>query len=387
MPQSNPPPDRPPIVVAGAHDLEAAILKRQLEGIAELELVETALAREWARERRPQIALLVMDHQRDEIVALCRMLAADGVACIMVSRDRDPDTILLAMRSGARDFAYLEGEDSDVRRAVTAIPAEAPAARPHRGVVLAVFGSKGGVGATTLATNLAGALCEAEPQQRTVILDVDAQLGDVLTFLDVPSRYAWSELRANLARLDDELVHRSLTEHESGIRVVAQAGDPEDADLIDAAAVTETIAFLRQHYDYVIVDGLRDFRETSLAALDAADRVLLAMTQDVPALKNASRCLGVFRRLGYGGDKVAVVVNRFQKRAKLDLDTIVDALGVGIDATVANDFTTVHAAIDQGTLLVKSAPHSHVTEDVRDLVRFLGVTRRARRRSWFGRAQ
>lgn len=383
MPPTNPPPDRPAILVAGAHDIEAANLRRQLEGIAELELVETSEA----QDRRPPIAILVMDHQRDEIVALCRTLAAEGVACVMVSRDRDPETILLAMRSGARDFAYLEGEEADVRRAVSAIPAVAPVPRPHRGMVLAVFGSKGGVGATTIATNLAGAICEAEPQQRTVILDVDAQLGDVLTFLDIPSQYAWSELIANLSRLDDELVHRSLTAHDSGVRVVAQAGKPEDADLIDAAVVTETIAFLRQHYDYVILDGLRDFRETSLAALDAADRVLLAMTQDVPALKNASRCLDVFRRLGYRADKVSLVVNRFQKRTKLDLDTIVDALGTTVDATVANDFTTVHAAIDEGALLVKTAPHAHVTEDIRGLVRFLGVTHRARKRSWFGRAQ
>lgn len=378
----------PSVVVVGMRDLEAVILRRQLDGVGELVafVADPADAPKVIRERQPQLVILFMDHQRDDIVALSRNLSADGATIIMVSRDREPDTILLAMRSGARDFAFLEGEEYDVRRAVVALPIVAATAVPRRsGTVVAVFGCKGGCGATTIATNLAGALVEADPHRRVVILDVDAQLGDVLTFLDLTPRYAWSELLANLTRLDDELVHRSLTTHDSGLQVVAQAGDPEEADQIDASAVSQTITFLRQHYDCVIIDGLRDFREASLAALDAADRVLVTLTQDVPALKNASRCLAVFRRLGYRGDKLALVVNRYHKRAKLDLDTISEALGAPIDATVANDFPTVIGAIDEGVLLVKSAAHAHVTEDMRSLSRVLGLAHREVKRSWFGR--
>jgi pilus assembly protein CpaE len=303
----------------------------------------------------------------------------------MVSRDRDPDTILLAMRSGARDFAYLEGDDNDVRRAVTARPATPVAVQQRQSLVAAVFGCKGGSGATTIATNLGGALLADDNQRRVVILDLDAQLGDVLVFLDLASRYSWTDLLRNLPRLDDELVHRSLTAHASGLRVVAQGAELEDADRLDAAAVTQTIAFLRQHYDYVIVDGLRDFSETSLAALDAADRIALTMTQDVPALKNASRCIGVFRQLGYRADKLKLIVNRYHKRDKLDLDTIGDALGAAVDATVANDYPVVIRAINEGVLLVESAPHAAVTEDVRALLPALELAPRVAKRRWFGR--
>lgn len=378
---------KPPIVVVGTRDLEDVILRRQLDPVAKLIVfvADPSKALEVIRARPPALAILFMDHEREAVLALARQLVIEGVPSVMVSRDRDPDTILLAMRSGARDFAYLEGDDTDVRRAVTALAAT-PAAVPQRqSIVVAVFGCKGGSGATTIATNLGGALLANDDQRRVVILDLDAQLGDVLVFLDLASRYSWTDLLRNLPRLDDDLVHRSLTAHASGLRVVAQGAELEDADRLDAAAVTQTIEFLRQHYDYVIVDGLRDFRETSLAALDAADRIALVMTQDVPALKNASRCIGVFHRLGYRADKLKLIINRYHKRDKLDLDTISDALGAAVDATVANDYPVVSRAINEGVLLAESEPHAAVTEDVRALLPALALAPRVARRRWFGR--
>jgi pilus assembly protein CpaE len=376
-----------PIVVVGTGDLEDVILRRQLDPVAKIIafMADPSKALDMIRERPPALAILFMDHEREAVLALARQLVTEGVPSVMVSRDRDPDTILLAMRSGARDFAYLEGDDNDVRRAVTALPATPVAVQQRQSLVAAVFGCKGGSGATTIATNLGGALLADDNQRRVVILDLDAQLGDVLVFLDLASRYSWTDLLRNLPRLDDELVHRSLTAHASGLRVVAQGAELEDADRLDAAAVTQTIAFLRQHYDYVIVDGLRDFSETSLAALDAADRIALTMTQDVPALKNASRCIGVFRQLGYRADKLKLIVNRYHKRDKLDLDTIGDALGAAVDATVANDYPVVIRAINEGVLLVESAPHAAVTEDVRALLPALDLAPRVAKRRWFGR--
>lgn len=380
-------PSKQAIVVVAARDLEAASLRRQLDAVAEIVAFEPdpAKAMDVIRERRPALVILFMDHDREAVLALARQLATTGVPSVMASRDRDPETILLAMRSGARDFAYLDGPEDDVLRAVSAQRATPTPAQQRRGTVVAVFGCKGGSGATTIATNLAGVLLSADDHRRVAILDLDAQMGDVLVFLDLTASYSWTDLLRNLHRLDDELVHRSLTAHASGLRIVAHGGDLEEADVVDATAVTTTITFLRQHYDFVIVDGLRDFSEPALAALDAADRIALTMTQDVPALKNANRCLGVFRRLGYRPDKLKLIVNRYHKREKLDLDTIGDALGTTVDATIANDYQAVVRAINEGVLLEKSAPHAAVTEDVRALLPALELAQRVPKRGWFGR--
>lgn len=382
-------PRRPTVIVVGAHDLEVAAIRRQLDGAAELQatLTEPDHALAVVRERRPDVVVLFLDHHPEPILALARKLAAEGAAAVVVSRDRDPDNILLAMRSGARDFAYLEGEEADVRRAVSALAVGAAAA-PHRhGTVVAVFGCKGGTGATTIATNLAGALLgKGADTHKVALVDLDTQMGDVLVFLDLTARTSWTELLKNLPRLDDELLHRTLTAHGSGLRVLAQAAAPEEAEQISPAGIARTIELLRQHYDFVVVDGIRDFGEAALVALDAADRVVLTMTQDVPSLKNAARALGVLRRLGYHADKIKLVVNRYARKARLDLDAIADSLGIKVDATVENDFPTVIRAIDDGVLVDVSAARSGVAADLRGLVPALGLGPAApRKRGWFRR--
>lgn len=380
-------PENKPIVVVGTHDLEAVVLRRQLDPVVDIVafVPEPGKALEMVRERHPTAVVLFMDHDREGVLALARQLVTENIPSVMVSRDRSPDTILLAMRSGARDFAYLEGEEDDVLRAINAIVSTAVATPATRGgTVVVVFGCKGGVGATMIATNLAGALLENDEARRVAILDIDPQLGDVPVFLDISASYSWADLLRNLHRLDDELVHRTLVAHPSGLRVIAQT-DLEDSELLDAAAVTKTLGFLRQHYEYIIVDGGCDFHEMTLAALDAADRIALVMTQDVPALKNARRCLGVFRKLGYRADKLKLVVNRYHKRDKLDFDTVADALGAQVDATIANDYPRVIRSINEGVLLVSSAPHAVVTDDIRALLQALELAPREVKRGWFRR--
>jgi len=305
--------------------------------------------------------------------AVSKIAQLNGCAAVIVSRDRDPDNILLAMRSGARDYAYLEDEGVDVRRVLLNLsltPAVAEEAT-QRGMVVAVFSSKGGSGATTIATNLAGALIPdgngTQPGQ-AVLLDLDLQMGDVLAFLDISSRYTWKDLAANLHRLDEDLLYKSLTLHPSGLSIVAQSDVLEEAEEVNPKAVGKVITFLRRHFDFIVIDGLRNFSELSLVALDMADRILLTMTQDIPALKNANRCLAIFRQLGYDDNKVKLVLNRFLKRGDLDIDSIADALGMQVEGTVANDFPTAIKAINEGSLLVNVAPRAKMTKDIRALV-------------------
>jgi pilus assembly protein CpaE len=93
----------------------------------------------------------------------------------------------------------------------------------------------------------------------------------------------------------------------------------------------------------------------------------------------------VFRRLGYRAEKLRLIVNRYHKRDKLDLDTISDALAATIHATVSNDFPTVIRSINEGVLLGKLAPHAAVTADIRDVLPALDLAPREEKRHWFGR--
>jgi len=201
----------------------------------------------------------------------------------------------------------------------------------------------------------------------------------VLVFLDAASRYTIADVLHNLKRLDHDLLLSSLTRHPSGMYLLAQSDRLDDADKVSAAQIGTLLAFLARHFEYVVCDGLRGFDEMALATLDVAHHVLLMVTQDVPSVKNAQRCLDVMRRLGYGDDKVHLVVNRFQK-SDIDLQSIADNLGTPVLAAVANDYAVVSKAINRGMLIRELSPRSRLVEDILRLARRYGGPAPAKKR-------
>ncbi len=302
-----------------------------------------------------------------EPLELVKELAAMGVPVLAVGPRKDADLILGAMRAGAREF--LAGPDeAEVGSRLRAILEAAGVLRI--GQVTALFPAKGGMGATTLATHLAGAL--ARVGRRACIVDVDLELGDVLAFLDMRGGYSLADVASNVQRLDRELLDASVPRHASGAWVLSQAEKPGSAESMDPGSVTRVLRFLRQQYDELVVDGLRDFGDVSLAALDLADRILLVVTQEVPAVRNARRCVDIFRQLDYDLDRVLVVVNRYHRSSPITREVIEETVGLPVAALVGNDFQALSRAVNRGVLLWDEAPRSVVARDVEALAKILG---------------
>jgi pilus assembly protein CpaE len=213
--------------------------------------------------------------------------------------------------------------------------------------------------------NLAGAL--ERRGERTCVLDLDLELGDVLSFLDLSGSYGVADVIANLHRLDRDLLETSLPRHRSGIHVLAQSSKIEDAEAVDAPALGRLLDFLRRHYRHLIIDGAHGFGELPLAALDASHRILLVVTQEIPAIRNARRCADLFRRLGYGEDRVRLLVNRHQKKARIPDDLLAETVGLRIAARIANDYGAVDRSIHAGALLADEASKSPLSRDLEAL--------------------
>jgi pilus assembly protein CpaE len=378
----------PTLAVFGCR-AEAELLAQAVGGLARVVIVEPHAANGlWLlRDTPTDYVLLFLDHEPDAILDLTRQVAQSGASVpIVASAERRPDDILRAMRAGAREFVHYEPDGRDVVRALRDLIALAPPAASAQGKMIAVFGCKGGSGATTIGINLAAALRgagEHEPLDVAVI-DVDPERGDVLTYLDLTSEYGFREMQANLHRLDkDMLLHHALAVHDGGLRVLAHIEAAEDGHWLGPADLEALLTVLRHNFDFVVVDGLRDFRELSLSVLDSADYVLATMTQDIPALKNAARCDKLFRRLGYGDTKVRLAVNRYRSSGSITADAIADALGRRVDATVANDFPLVVKSINEGRLVIEKDASSRVAKDLRALVPLFHEVAPPKRKSLF----
>jgi len=352
------------LVGAGAEDAEA--LAEALEPVARLGRSSASADRlgTECRALGAEVALVAAAAGTDPATTFARVaaLAEAGARVVVVGASKDPDLILGALRAGAREFVV--GTDTVELRRVVAALARAVAGAA-RGDLIAVFNARGGVGATTLAVNLAGSL--ARRDERVCLLDVDLHLGDVLPFLDLPGGYSLTDVIANMSRLDRELLDASVTRHRSGLRVVAQSGRLEDAERMPAGGLRPVLDFLASHYDHLVVDGLRGFDELSLSVLDASQQIIMVLTQDVPAVRSARRCLQLFRQLGYPDAKVKLVVNRHQRGSDITSEVIAETVGLPVTHTLSNDFGSAIAAINRGVMLQELAPRSPLTRDLDEL--------------------
>lgn len=352
------------VLIVGADQTVEGNLRKALQNMAQI--VTSAVRPEQVadefRRVNPGVVLVAVSPQTPHNFGYIYNVTAAGGVVIVVSQTKDSDLILRAMRSGAREFVV----DSDIDEIQMAVRAQAVDLESHPdGSVITVFPAKGGVGATMIATNLAGAL--QRRGLRVCLIDLDLHLGDVVSFMDIAGSYSIGDLLSNLARLDRDLLETSITKHSSGVAVLAHSGKMEEAEHIKPADIGKLLGVLRQHYDRVIVDGVRGFDEMALAALDASQVLLMVMTQDVPAIRNGQRCLELFGRLGYDQQKVKLILNRYQKASKITLEVIADTLKVPVAHTISNDFVSIIDAINRGVLLVEAAPRARLTQDIADL--------------------
>jgi len=380
--------ETPSVLIAGAAASQEGELRAALRDLVRVtDVVRTSAEAPRAyQELRPAAVLLgVGDASVDAVLAATTSIAAQGGRVGVIGCEMDAELILRVMRAGAREFV-VDGDKSDLRRAVRALVAS-----PSGGLgsVVTMFPAKGGVGATTLATNLAGVICRAE--RRVCLLDLDRFFGDVLSFLDLAPKYAIGEVIANMRRLDRDLLDSSVATHTSGLAVLAHAEKIEEAERVRASDIEQLLGFLRQHYDWIVIDGLHGLDDTALAALDASDRILVVLTPDVPAVRNAQRALELLRGVGHADGKIRLVLNRAQRHGKVTPEVVAESVGLPVAGSVSADFATVIHAINRGAVLVDEAPSSRVAKEVRALATLVtgavaGPKRRSLLARWLGKA-
>jgi pilus assembly protein CpaE len=237
------------------------------------------------------------------------------------------------------------------------------------GALTVVFGCRGGSGATTLAINTAASLVRAG--RSVCIVDLDLHLGDVCVALDLDPQTSLASVAREAASLDATSLRRRLVQHASGICVLSQAGHVDDLDTELPARIPAMLDTLRSHFDHVIVDGIRDFGDCALPALEAATQVLVVVTQDVPSVRRAARVLGILRRLGVDESKSRLIVNRAVRGAAVDDTAIERALALRVAARVRED-DRVARALDDGVLLLDIARTRKIAGDLAAIATLVG---------------
>lgn len=297
----------------------------------------------------PEIPLLVILSEGDvTAVEACSLLGAGAVLLKPFEQQRLVGAIQLL-------------HSRELRRRQFMAPAETAAGAPRqqRPRVVAVHGAKGGVGTTTIACNLAATLHQLTGR-RVAMVDGDLLGGDAGVLFDLPASRTMAELLPELAELDAESVDSYFIQHSSGVHVLLTPKELQRAEGIQAADVQRALNGLRPYFDYQIVDTPSYFLPVTMAVMDEADLIILVVTPELAALRNAARFLRLVAQLGIPSEKVLLVANRADAGRQITPDVLAEHLLQPIAMTIPHDGKAPMECTNAGELLVTAYPRSRV---------------------------
>jgi len=323
-----------------------------------------------ALQRRPRIVILDLPEAYEEALTAAgnfKMDAPDS-ALFLLSNSLDPQLLLRAIRAGAQevlkkplDRALLQEAVERVSRSGAARSASGTRARS----IVTLFSTKGGVGTTTVAANLAVSL-KAHFGVETALADFDAQTGGAAHLLGMKAERSMSDL-LRAPRIDSASLHMNLLRHSSAINVLAQPDDLNTLEPINPAQAGAVLDALAGAHDMVVVDAPHVFDEVSLEILDRSTTILVVAELSIPSIRAARRAMEVLDRLHFTDvpDRVRLVVNRYTgTRGFISLDQLTEAIQVRPFHCVANDYRRVFASVNAGRALCLEDPESPAAKDI-----------------------
>jgi len=290
------------------------------------------------------------------------------VGAVFAVGELSTDVLQQALRAGARDAVVIGGEASlhqSVDRvgemlAGSAMRTQTPASRAGEpGRLIVVYSTKGGVGKTCIAINVAIAMAQrsADP---VVLVDGDLQFGDVSVMLGLPPQHTVLDAAAAAQYGDLELVQSLAARHSSGLFVLPAPIEPMPTDAMLPGEMVNICGALQAIASHVIVDLPSLMNEYVLALIEAADQVLLVGSMDIPSIKNLKIGMQTLDLASIAGPKLRLVLNHANTKVKLDVKEIERVLGLSADFAVPEDIA-VPISVNAGAPVLLEDPKSPVS--------------------------
>jgi len=345
---------------------------------------------EFAKKERPDVILMDINMPDMDGITATEIIAntVPESPIIMMSVQGEQDYLRRSMLAGAREFLVKPFSADELVNAIRHVheiekvkraryqQAAPPsgggaggqnltaAIGPERGKIITFFSPKGGVGRTTIATNLAVALHQSTGQP-VVLVDGSLPFGDIAVILNMsPKAKTIADLVGSFEQVDAEVLETVLVQHSTGIKVLLAPPTPEAAELITGANIKKVLETLRESYAYIVVDTWPSFQEQVLTMLDVADVILTLMTLEITSLKNVRVFMEIAEKLGYDEHKVQLVANRNDSSGGIKASDVEASLARKIPHTIVSDGRALVLAVNRGVPFVISHRDSQVAKDI-----------------------
>jgi pilus assembly protein CpaE len=308
-----------------------------------------------ADEAVPDIVLLDLGREAEPYFAFGAHLRRIQPMVRLVACSAGPapnqQLLLEAMRSGVQDFVSKPVSPEALREILIRLQLDVQPLGRHGGEkLIVVMGSKGGVGATTVAVNLGVDLC-AVAHKRTVLLDLARPLGNAHLFLNLRPRFGIRDAFENLDRLDTHLLGGLLTHHQSKLELLAGTLHPEGWRNISVTPILRVVNVAQAGFDLAVLDMGPQFSPEWNAVLQTARMILVVAEANVPSLWNLERRIQALAASGIEPERIRIIVNRWHKGDEQTLKSIEDEIKLPVFACLPNDFDGASTSTNHGTPL------------------------------------
>lgn len=333
-----------------------------------------------AKQSNPDLVVVALDADQQKALALIAQLIEEcpGMPILAVSARGDGQSILQALRSGAKEFLTQPVVLEELMAAMARLRSvRSPSGEigsngstKTESMVVSILGSRGGVGCTSIAVNL-GANLAVDKNNSVALIDLDLALGDADVALDLIPDYTLYDVAVNIDRLDMAFLKRSLCKHSTGLSLLPHPVQMEDISAIHEDHLLRLIKLLRASYSHLVLDLSKRFTPTDMAAMRESDMILLLAQLELTSLRNVVRMLHTLDVENLG-DKVKVVVNRVgSEDSEISLKKAEETIGKNIFWQVPNDYRAMLGARNAGVPLLQHTPRSKAHLSLMDLAHHL----------------
>ncbi len=333
----------------------------------------------------PDLAIVALDADKNKALNMIGQLSAEHPKLSILTISHDHQALLMSLQKGAKYFlthpVSLEDMLTALRRALgenggTEDAQGSMAGQTGASSLIAVLGSRGGVGTTSLAVNLAATLA-ADHLNQVAMLDLDLALGDADIALEVNGfeNISIADLARNIERLDMNFLRRAMAKHEaSGLSILRHPLEIAEVGIIHEGHVERILNLLKISYTHLVLDLSKCLLPTDLMALRMADVILLVAQLELASLRNVVRLIHCLSGEESLAEKVRVVINR-QGAENIEegigLKKAEEVIGKPIFWQIPNDPKAVIGARVSGQPLVIHAPKSRVQQSIHGLAQIL----------------
>lgn len=330
-------------------------------------------------------------HSPDIVLMDINMPDMDGIKATELLSLRSPDTSVImmsfqseieymkkSMMAGAKEYIVKPFSGTDAintvlkvyqketrMKSILDLPPITPSSSKNLSArIISLFSTKGGVGKTTTAVNVAVELSKSK-LAKVLLIDLNLQFGDIASFLNLVPRKNISDL-AQVKTLNYEEIRFHMLTHSSGIDVLAASTRPEYGELITSEHVQQILQEVKPHFDYVLCDNVSRFDEVSLVGLEMAEEIWLMLGMDIPSIKNTKLSLEILANLNYS-HKIKLILNKFDKRSGINLKDIENSLNTKVNYTISNEEHQFITSLNKGIPYIEAYPRSSAAGEIKKI--------------------